>query len=356
MRNLRIGLLVAIALGIFMLTILSLGQEQRFWQRKAQYEIHFARTNGLQKGALVSLNGVTIGSVEELRFPPDPTDTHIQVLINIASNVAERIREDTTAAIRTYGLLGDRYIELSAGSTTAGPLPPGALIRAVDPIDYEQVLGQSGGDIVSNVVEVTASLRDVLQSIQRGEGLLGAMLRNRELGEATITDLRQTMANLQETTHSLDRILVRVERGEGLLGQMTMRTKENAKLLTRIDRSVANVEDVTRRLSEGKGALPRLFEDKAYADRVLANLDRAVADLAEITAKMKSNQGTLGKLINDPGLYHEAEALVGRARRSWAVRALRLLGGNESSEAPPADAPPAAPTSPASPDVKAPPR
>jgi len=345
-RNFRIGLMVATALGIFMLTILSLGQEQRFWQRKVQYEIRFARTNGLQKGALVSLNGVTIGSVNELRFPPDPTDNHIQVLINIASNVAERIREDTGAAIRTYGLLGDRYIELSAGSAAAPPLPPGSRIQAVDPIDYEQVLGQSGGDIVSNVVEVTASLRDVLQSIQRGEGLLGAMLRNREMGEATVTDLRQTMANLQDTTRSLDRIIVRVERGEGLLGQLTTRTKENAKLLERIDRSVANVEDVSRRLATGEGALPRLFEDKVYADRVLGNLDRAIADLAEVTGKINGTHGTLGKLINDPGLYREAEALVGRVRKSWTARLFRLLGGNEG--APSGETPPA-------PDLPAPP-
>jgi phospholipid/cholesterol/gamma-HCH transport system substrate-binding protein len=346
MRTFRIGLMVAVALGIFMLTILSLGQEQRFWQRRVQYEIRFARTNGLQKGALVSLSGVAIGSVDELRFPPDPAETHIQVLINVASNVTERIREDTTAAIRTYGLLGDRYIELSAGSAAAAPLAPGSRLQAVDPIDYEQVIGQSGGDIVSNVVEVTASLRDVLQSIQRGEGLLGAMLKNRELGEATITDLRQTMANLQGTTRSLDHIIARVERGEGLLGQLTTRTKENAKLLGRIDRSVANVEDLSQRLAGGKGALPRLFEDKAYADRVLGNLDRAVADLAEVTAKMKGTQGTFGKLISDPGLYNEAQALVGRVRKSWAARMFRLLGSSE--EPPPAsDAPPTAGTPPA---------
>jgi phospholipid/cholesterol/gamma-HCH transport system substrate-binding protein len=340
MRTFRIGLMMAAALTIFMLTILSLGQEQRFWQRKVQYELRFARTNGLQKGAIVSLNGVTIGSVDELRFPPDPTDTHIQVLINVASNLAERIREDTTAAIRTYGLLGDRYIELSAGSAATAPLAPGARIAAVDPIDYEEVIGQSGGDIVSNVVEVTASLRDVLQSIQRGEGLLGAMVRNRELGEATLTDLRQTMANLQDTTRSLDRIIVRVEQGEGLIGQLTTRTKGNAELLARIDRSAANVEEASQRLAAGKGALPRLFEDKAYADRVLGNLDRAAADLAEITAKMNGTEGTFGKLINDPSLYDQAAALIGRVRKSWTARIFRALGGTEAPPEPEAPAPP----------------
>ena len=51
MRTFRIGLMVAVAIAIFMLTILSLGQEQRFWQRKVQYEVRFARTNGLRESA-----------------------------------------------------------------------------------------------------------------------------------------------------------------------------------------------------------------------------------------------------------------------------------------------------------------
>src|SRR5262249_56052536 len=88
----------------------------------------------------------------------------------------------------------------------------------------EARVGQ-GGDIVTNIVEVTASLKDVLQTIQRGEGLLGAMLRNRELGESTLQDLQRTMANVQETTRSLDQILTRVEAGNGLLGQLPGNTR-----------------------------------------------------------------------------------------------------------------------------------
>jgi ABC-type transporter Mla subunit MlaD len=56
-RTIEIGLLVAAAIAILMATIFSLGQEQRFWERRVQYEIHFTRTNGLQKGAPVSLTG-----------------------------------------------------------------------------------------------------------------------------------------------------------------------------------------------------------------------------------------------------------------------------------------------------------
>src|SRR5947208_5658048 len=246
----RVGFLVFVALAILVATIMSLGGEQKFWERKVQYEVHFARTNGLQVGAPVSLTGVAIGSVAEMRFPSDPAAAYIEVAIGVTRNVAPRLRENSVATIRTYGLLGDRYIELTAGSPDAAPVPPGGLLSSIDPIDYEAVLGQSG-DIVTNIVEVTASLKDVLGAIQRGEGLLGAMVRNRELGASTLVDLQHTMTNVQQTTRALEKILRRVDRGEGMLGQLTSDTNEARELLTHVRRSARSLDALTTRLNHG---------------------------------------------------------------------------------------------------------
>lgn len=340
MRTTKIGLLVALALAILMVTVFSLNQEQPFWERKVQYEVHFTRTSGLQTGAPVSLNGVPIGTVVELRFPPDPTVNYIQVLINVKSEVAGRVRDNTIASIRTIGLLGDRYIELSAGTPDSPPVTPGGLIASIDPTDIEALVGQ-GGDIVTNIVEVTASLKDVLGSIQRGEGLLGAMLRNRELGDTTLVDLQRTMANVESTTASLGSILQRTNKGEGLLGQLTSNTEESKQLLAHVRRSAKSLDELTGRLNRGHGTLTRLVEDEAYARRVLGNLDRALADLASVAAKIDRGEGTLGKLVNDPSLYQDTRGLVGGARKSWL---LRMIGGGGS---PPAPEPPPATDAPA---------
>src|SRR2546429_166893 len=316
--------------------IVTVGQQEHFWERKVRYEMHFARTNGLQVGAPVSLTGVAIGSVVNMRFPSDPAAAYIEVMIGVTSDVAPRLRENSVATIRTYGLLGDRYIELTAGSPDAAPVPPGGLLSSIDPIDYEAVLGQSG-DIVTNIVEVTGSLKDVLGTIQRGEGLLGAMVRNRELGESTLVDLQRTMANVQATTAALEKILQRVDRGEGMLGQLTSDTKEARELLGHVRRSARSLDQLTTRLNRGNGALARLMEDETYARRLLGNLDRAISDLAEVAAKLDRGQGTLGKLVNDPSLYHDTKALVGGARKSWM---LRFFGGG--GPPPPGTPPPTA--------------
>jgi len=336
-KETRVGVLVLAGLVIAAVAIFVLGRQEHFWERKVEYEMRFARTNGLQTGAPVSLSGVPIGSVDSVRFASDPTTNDIVVHVQVDADVATRIRTDTKATIRTLGLLGDKYIELVPGrDPNADAIPAGGRIPTADPMDYEALVGQSGGDIVSNVVEVTNSLKDVLGSIQRGEGLLGAMVRNREFGDRTLESLQSTLSNLNKTTESLDGIVQRVDRGEGVLGKLT----KDQKLATSLEKSVNSLERVARRIETGRGAAMRLIDDQAYGDRLLAKLDRAVDDLAQVAAKLNHGDGTMGKLINESALYDESRSLVREVRSSWLVSFYRGVRGfwPSSGDTPPAAA------------------
>ena len=338
-KQTRVGILVAAALLIFGVTTFLLGRQQHLWERKVDYILYFTRTNGLQKGAPVSLSGLPIGSVDRLHFATEPGINRIEVGIRVDADAAPRIRTDTRATLRTLGLLGDKYIELVPGTQSdAVPIPPGEVIPSVDPTDYEAVFGQSG-DIVTNIVEVTAALKDVLQTIQRGEGLLGAMVQNREFGKATLEDLQGTLVNVRSTTQNLDRVLARVDRGEGVIGRLLRDSKESRDIMAGLTKSVQSLERLTTRLDKGRGAAIRLVEDQQYGDRLLAKLDRTVDNLAEVSAKLNSQEGTLGKLINDPSLYRDTQSLVREVRSSWLVRMYEAIRGLWPSPAPSPPAP-----------------
>jgi phospholipid/cholesterol/gamma-HCH transport system substrate-binding protein len=334
-KEARVGSLVLAALVIAGAAIFLLGRQQHVWERKVEYAVHFARTNGLQRGAPVSLSGLPIGSVDGLRFATEPGARHIEVAVEVDAEAAARIRTDTRATIRTLGLLGDKYIELVPGDDPdADAIPAGGLIPSVDPVDYEALMGQSGGDIVANVAEVTAALRDVLQTIQRGEGLLGAMVTNREFGSRTLENLDNTMASLKATGASLDRIVGRIDAGEGALGRLVT----DQKLAQSLEHSLLSLERVSRRLERGRGAAMRLVDDKEYADRVLSKLERTVDGLAQITDKLNRGQGTLGKLINESSLHDETQRLVRQVQRSWLVGGL-FRGFGRSDESSPREEP-----------------
>ena len=334
-KQTKVGTVVLASLVIAGVVIFLLGRQQHLWERKVDYMLHFARTNGLQAGAPVSLSGLPIGSVDWLHFNRESGASDIAIGVRVDADVAPRIRTDVKATIRTLGLLGDKYIEIVPGADpTADAIPAGGHIPSVDPTDYEALFGQSG-DIVTNVAEVATALKDVLQTIQRGEGLLGAMLRNREFGDQTLTSLQGTLANVKETTSTLDHMLKGVDRGEGVFGRLL----HDPKLATSLDRSVAALERVTQRLEHGQGAAMRLIDDKIYGDRLLAKLDRATDDLAQVAEKLNRGQGTLGKLINEPTLHDESTQLVREVRRSWLVRLYEAAHGLWPSSRTPAPGP-----------------
>jgi phospholipid/cholesterol/gamma-HCH transport system substrate-binding protein len=331
---LRVGMLISVALATLMLGLLMIGEQQNFLERKVRYHIHVTRTNGLLVGSPVALTGVNIGSVSAISFPDDPAVRYIDVEIEVTRRVAPRIRRDTTASIHTQGVLGDKYVELSAGSLTEPPRDPDTVIPAVDPINYEAVLGRSG-DIVTNIVELTGSLNNILQAVDRGEGLLGAIVRNTEEGEMAFGDVQQAVANIAALTAHMERMLAAVDRGEGLIGALVHDTDKAQGILADLTRAAENLDAFTERLSASQGLVIRLLEDEALGERVLSNVDIAAESLADVSSKISRGEGTLGLLVNDPTLYNEATAFVATTRKSWAFRLWRgtrnIFGGRSAA-------------------------
>lgn len=83
-------------------------------QNKTSYTItaNFENISGLKNKALVSMAGVPIGRVSHIRFNAD--DYNAIVSMRIDQQYAN-LPTDTSASIYTAGLLGEKYIGLSAG-------------------------------------------------------------------------------------------------------------------------------------------------------------------------------------------------------------------------------------------------
>ncbi len=380
--KIKVGMLILISLVILGGTILLMGKERRLFESKVPFEVHFTRAAGLREGSPVSLGGVTVGSVESLSFPADARENFIVVRINVVGKIAPRIRKGVVARVRTQGLLGDRFIELSGGNPDGDRLPAGGVIASVNPVDYEALLG-GGGDVVQNLTEVTgslksllksveegkgflgeivasddkrggkwsetaenlrsasASLRNILASIEKGNGFLGQLIQNKQSGQMMAEDLRVGLTDLRTTAKSLRKTAEKIEKGEGSLGALIQDPDAGREILASLRRSASNLESVTRQVKEGDGVLQRLIADKPYADRVLENLEQATKDLAQITGKIEKGEGTIGALVNDPELYREAKGVVGTVKGSWLLSVYRFFHNLVPSEehAPSAEVP-----------------
>ena len=72
----------------------------------------FNDVGGLSERGQVSLAGVTIGRISGIRL--DPETLQAEVKMEIYKDI-DTISTDSTAVIRTSGLLGEQYIDISVG-------------------------------------------------------------------------------------------------------------------------------------------------------------------------------------------------------------------------------------------------
>jgi phospholipid/cholesterol/gamma-HCH transport system substrate-binding protein len=96
----------------------------------------FDSISGLKLGAPVEIAGVKIGEVKKTRLD----GTSAVVTLQIYNGV--KLREDDIASIRTKGIIGDRYVKISPGSSEQ-TIPAGGKISDTESaIEVEEIIGK----------------------------------------------------------------------------------------------------------------------------------------------------------------------------------------------------------------------
>ena len=105
---------VFMVIGILCLGYLSikLGRMEVIGSRGTLLCAKFTNIGGLKEGASVEIAGVEIGRVKKIELDKDYM-AKVWLLIN--SDV--KIQEDAIAAVKTKGLIGEKYVEISPGAS-----------------------------------------------------------------------------------------------------------------------------------------------------------------------------------------------------------------------------------------------
>lgn len=137
-RNLETAVGFFVLVGIACLAWLSirLGKIEIMGGDYVPVHAEFASVSGLKPGAGVEIAGVEIGKVDSIVLD----DFRANVRMKIRRGI--RLQEDTIASIRTRGLIGDKYVNLSPGASDR-LIPPGGKIRETESaVDLEELIGK----------------------------------------------------------------------------------------------------------------------------------------------------------------------------------------------------------------------
>jgi len=98
-------------------------------------QAEFTNAGGLQDGAAVELAGVTIGHVVNVQLTPE-----YRARVTLHLNPTVSLKDDAKAAIKSVGLIGERYVEIFPG-TAANQIAPGGYIRNTEsPVDLQETI------------------------------------------------------------------------------------------------------------------------------------------------------------------------------------------------------------------------
>jgi phospholipid/cholesterol/gamma-HCH transport system substrate-binding protein len=370
-REIRVGLVILTALAVLAVGIFLIGEKNNLFSRKNEYLVELNNVGGLRPGNPVQLNGVDVGTVERIVLPENPSATVIQVWITVDRQYAGRIRgpvdaraeiqgqPPSRARIKTLGLLGDKYIELTTGSEVYPAIPSGDRIPAAQPTNVDALLS-SGEDVMDNVVEISSSLSKILGRMERGEGLLGELTSDSpsaqrlresiigtseslerialtvEQGEGPIPRLlndRELAAKLERSLDRFDAVLIQAQSGPGLLPGLL----NDPSTKVRFDETLASLQDVagdlqafTADLETSDALLPRLVKDEEYGREVTEEVRQFVERLNEVSAKLSEGEGTAARLINDPQIYEAVNDIIVGIHESrllrWLIRNRQKAG------------------------------
>ncbi len=307
----KVGLFVLFIAGVAAFLIITFG-ERDFGKEKEFYTVYFKDVAGLSVGADVQVKGVKVGKVEEISFKDDK----IKVKVSINKDIP--IYKNAVAYIKTYGLMGDKYLYIDPGTPDKGRLKAGGVISAGKIYSTETTFATA--ETVAEKLSIT------LDEINRalGGGRLEKIFKDinkliedvDKLVVSSSEDVKVSLKNIRTITDelkkSLPEIIERVDKIAKNLEDISTENKEDIREL------IANLRETSKTLKERTPKILEklekatdsvsevLSENKSELKETIVNIKDSSKELKDILSKINRGEGTIGKLVNKDELYVEA--------------------------------------------------
>ncbi len=326
-REVRVGLLVVVAIGVLIFMILNASGDISPFSQKLHLRTRFSNGDGLRRGSEVRLAGVRIGKVDDVRLlPPSENPTEkVEASFSIDSEIDGRpatdlIRDNSRALLSSPSILGaEKVINLTPGTDLGRPVKDGDLIPPGEEGGTVQALTTSGNELMQQLNKLSAQFTDIAGKINAGQGTIGRFVND----EAFYNNLNSTMRDLNE-------VIRQVQSGHGSAG-MFVNDPALYNNLNAVSQSLQAIADDLRR---GRGTAGRLLTDEALyndARTAIARLNRSVDNINLIVEDLRQGRGTAGKLLTDEAIYNDARAAIARFNTA-AERIDNVVAGVQRGE------------------------
>lgn len=300
--ELKVGLFAIIAIAFLTYMTFKVGSLPLMWEKGYRLYVKFDDISGLDEQSRVKIAGVEAGIVEKIELAEGVAK------LTLLINPDIKIYKNAKAYMKMSGLLGDRYLSLSIGTSGEPLLKNGdTIMNTVPALD----IGMLANQLTSTAVflrELTENVNKILGEEQREE--LKASIANLKV----ITDNLKDMSS--DNKEPLNRIIAQLEnftkalgeQGPGFVDDLSKIAKtlgdKGPDLIDNLDKTVLDLKDV--------------IEENRYAFKdSVENLKSVSQSATNIAGKIERGEGTIGKLMTDDALYKSLTNVSEQAEKSF---------------------------------------
>jgi phospholipid/cholesterol/gamma-HCH transport system substrate-binding protein len=310
-----IGGVLLFAAGIFLI-----GSRRMLFDDTFQVYAEFLQIAALERGATVRVSGMDAGEVESIHVPASPSG-RFRVRMRVRQDLHQLVRQDSVASIQTDGLVGNKFVQIEAGSEGSPVLADAGTIAGREPFDIADMMAKMN-ETIDTVTDTIVQLRGDLETA------LGTIVETTETAQSLINDVggdaRQILASGKTISEDLRTITEGVRQGRGTVGKLMTDDAlfQSAKAIAaQAEATMANVREASE---QARAALADLRTKGGSVDSLTAELDEtltlardAMSDMAENTEALKRNFLVRG-FFNRRG-YFDLDAIGVREYRTGVL-------------------------------------
>lgn len=268
-------ILIAIAISIYGYVFL---RNIPVRQRGFDIYITFNNVTGLEKNDAITVAGFKVGRILDMKLDRD------QVIVRAWLNGQTPFSRDSRCAIRSIGMIGEKYIDLIPGTSNEF-LKEGDTIAG----DYISDLADAGG----GVNEIMSETRALLQRINA--------VVDTALDRPAQRAISGTLMNMESISNKINHNLDKDRRHlSNTIARFDSISRE-LKLFWHMHNT--SVDSIVNNMAASTAGLPAM----------MAKLDSAVTSAQKLLAMVENRQGTVGKAMYDEELYNKLNKTLDEA-------------------------------------------
>jgi phospholipid/cholesterol/gamma-HCH transport system substrate-binding protein len=158
-QKVRLGVFLLVSGLIAVSAIVTLAG-MRLWNPRERYVIRYTESiSGLELGSAVKMQGVRVGQVEHIKIDGDTR----HVMVSLALTPGTPVTKDTKAVLKSMGITGMQFVELTPGGPHSPRLPPNRPDSLIEPgpsmletlTGQATVIGVKSEAVLNNLLQMT---------------------------------------------------------------------------------------------------------------------------------------------------------------------------------------------------------